>query len=50
MDLLKHHIEKVDHETGKVTDEVVYMPADEEDKYIIAQASEPVDEEGKFCK
>jgi len=39
---------KVDHETGKVTDEVVYMPADEEDKYIIAQASEPVDEEGKF--
>ena len=39
---------KVDHETGKVTDEVVYMPADEEDKYIIAQASEPVDKEGKF--
>ena len=39
---------KVDHETGKVTDEVVYMPADEEDKYIIAQASEPLDEEGKF--
>ena len=39
---------KVDHKTGKVTDEVVYMPADEEDKYIIAQASEPVDEEGKF--
>ena len=39
---------KVDHETGKVTDEVVYMSADEEDKYIIAQASEPLDEEGKF--
>ena len=39
---------KVDHETGKVTDEVIYMPADEEDKYIIAQASEPIDEEGKF--
>ncbi len=39
---------KVDHETGKVTDEVVYMPADEEDKYIIAQASEPLDEEGRF--
>ena len=39
---------KVDHNTGKVTDEVVYMPADEEDKYIIAQASEPLDEEGKF--
>ena len=39
---------KVDHETGKVTDEVVYMPADEEDKYIIAQASEPLDKEGRF--
>ena len=39
---------KVDHETGKVTDEVVYMPADEEDKYIIAQASEPLDKDGKF--
>ena len=39
---------KVDHNTGKVTDEVIYMPADEEDKYIIAQASEPLDKEGKF--
>ena len=39
---------KVDHKTGKVTDEVVYMPADEEDKYIIAQASEPLDKNGKF--
>ncbi len=39
---------KVDHETGKVTDEVVYMSADEEDKYIIAQASEPLDTEGRF--
>ena len=39
---------KVDHETGKVTDEVVYMSADEEDKYIIAQASEPLDAEGRF--
>ena len=39
---------KVDHETGKVTDIVEYMPADEEDNYIIAQASEPLDEEGKF--
>ena len=38
----------VDKETGKVTDEVVYMPADEEDKYIIAQASEPLDKNGKF--
>ena len=39
---------KVDHETGKVTDEVIYMSADEEDKYIIAQASEPLDKDGKF--
>ena len=39
---------KVDTETGKLTDEVEYMTADEEDKYIIAQASEPVDEEGRF--
>ena len=37
---------KVDKETGKVTDEVRYMTADEEDSYIIAQASEPVDENG----
>ena len=33
---------------GKVTDIVEYMPADEEDNYIIAQASEPLDEEGRF--
>ena len=39
---------KVDHETGKVTDEVVYMSADVEDKYIIAQASEPLNEDGTF--
>ncbi len=39
---------KIDHETGKITDEIIYMPADEEDKYIIAQASEPLDEEGRF--
>ena len=39
---------KVDKETGKVTDVVEYMPADEEDNYIIAQASEPLDEENRF--
>ena len=39
---------KVDKETGKVTDEVVYMTADEEDKYIVAQANEPLDENGVF--
>ena len=31
-----------------VTDEVIYMTADVEDKYIIAQANEPIDENGKF--
>ena len=39
---------KVDKETGKLTDHVDYLSADQEDKYIIAQASEPVDSEGKF--
>ena len=39
---------KVDKETGKVTDEIEYMTADTEDEYIIAQASEPVDEENRF--
>ena len=39
---------KVDKSTGKVTDEVEYMTADTEDAYIIAQASEPLDEEGRF--
>ena len=39
---------KIDKETGKLTDHVDYLSADEEDKYIIAQASEPVDAEGKF--
>ncbi len=39
---------KVDKETGKVTDEIEFMTADTEDEYIIAQASEPVDEENRF--
>lgn len=39
---------KVDKETGKVTDIIEYMTADVEDKYIIAMASEPLDEEGRF--
>ncbi|MBR2370476.1 MAG: DNA-directed RNA polymerase subunit beta [Clostridia bacterium] len=38
----------VDKERGVVTDEVVYMTADVEDKYIIAQANEPLDDEGHF--
>ena len=37
---------KVEKGTCRVTDEVEYMTADEEDSYIIAQASEPVDENG----
>ena len=41
---------KVDKETGVVTDEVVYMTADEEDEYIIAQANEPLDENGRFAR
>ena len=39
---------RVDRETGVVTDEVVYMTADVEDKYIIAQANEPLDENHRF--
>ena len=39
---------KVDHTTGRVTDEVVYMTADVEDQYIVAQAAEPTDGEGHF--
>ena len=37
---------KVDKATGRVTDEVVYMTADVEDDYYVAQASEPLDENG----
>ena len=39
---------KVDKETGKVLDEVVYMTADEEDEFVIAQANEPLDKNGGF--
>ena len=39
---------KVDPETHKLTDIVEYMSADVEDNYIIAQASEPIDDEGRF--
>ena len=41
---------RVDKETGRVTDEVVYMPADVEDEFIVAQANEPLDEEGRFAR
>ena len=39
---------KVDKATGKVTDVVEYMTADVEDDYYVAQAAEPLDEEGRF--
>jgi DNA-directed RNA polymerase subunit beta len=39
---------RVDKESGKVTNEIIYMTADIEDNYIIAQANEPLDEEGRF--
>ena len=39
---------KIDKKTGKVTDQVDYLSADQEDKYTIGQASEPIDENGKF--
>ncbi|MDO4982011.1 MAG: DNA-directed RNA polymerase subunit beta [Eubacteriales bacterium] len=39
---------KVDKETGRVTDQVDYMTADQEDQFTVAQASEPVDENGCF--
>lgn len=41
---------RVDKENRRVTDEVYYMTADEEDKYIIAQANEPLDENGYFLE
>ena len=41
-------IDKADPKNPVVTDEVVYMTADEEDNYHVAQASEPLDEEGHF--
>ena len=40
---------KVDKKTGKVTDEVVYMTADMEDNYIVAQANESLTEDGYFA-
>ena len=38
----------VDKETGRVTDKVLYLTADEEDEYVVAQANEPLDENGYF--
>ena len=43
-------IDKTDKKNPRVTDEVIYMTADEEDNYHVAQASEPLDEEGHFIQ
>ena len=40
---------RVDKATGKVLDEVVYMTADVEDEYVVAQANEPLTPEGTFA-
>ena len=39
----------VDKETGRVTDEIRYLTADDEEDKIIAQANEPLDSEGRFA-
>ncbi len=39
---------RIDKATGVVTEQVDYLTADEEDKYVVAQANEPLDENGRF--
>ena len=41
-------VDKTDPANPRVTDEVVYLTADEEDNFIVAQANEPLDEDGHF--
>ncbi|NBJ82604.1 DNA-directed RNA polymerase subunit beta [bacterium 1XD42-94] len=41
-------IDKTEPDNPRVTDEVIYLTADEEDNYIVAQANEPLDEGGHF--
>ena len=41
---------RIDKSTGVVTDEVIYMTADEEDKYVVAQANEELDENSRFVR
>ncbi len=43
-------VDKSDPENPRVTDEVVYMTADEEDRYHVAQANEALDEDGYFVR
>ena len=44
----KHHIVRVDPETGKVTSQIDYLTADEEDNYVVAQANARLEEDGAF--
>ena len=41
-------VNKMDANNPVVTDEVIYLTADEEDNFVVAQANEPIDEEGHF--
>ena len=43
-------VDRSDKENPRVTDEVVYMTADEEDRYNVAQANEALDEDGHFVR
>ncbi len=43
-------VDKSDPQNPRVTDEVIYLTADEEDKFYVAQANEPLDENGYFVK
>ena len=46
--LLKPPYRKVDKKTGRVLNEIVYLTADEEDEFIVAQANAPLDGKGIF--
>ena len=43
-------VDKTDPKNPRVTDEVIYLTADEEDNYVVAQANEALDEEGHFVR
>ena len=43
-------VDKTDPKNPRVTDEVIYLTADEEDDFVVAQANEPLDEEGHFVR
>lgn len=38
----------IDKKTGIITNEIIYLTANEEDEYLVAQSNEPIDEEGRF--